>query len=197
MGSERDQEFVSIQEFLISMMISFLKYVLENYTQLKPGEDTEILSSFNLLYLNMPRHTTLVVDVPTIVNADVAEPNLAGVAKYKAGPHMFMVSGSFNVHCVTKNEVSAHRLATLLYVVTLAKEVEFAKYGFSELKATGIGSTIVLNADNVEDTWFDVPVNFRFTANLGVTLEKQLKALEQIRVDIDHPTLSFEIRVKT
>lgn len=189
-------EFVSFNEELINMMISFIKYVIENYTSIKPGKDLEIVASIGTLYLNNPRYTTIVVDSPTISNSSVFDPNMFGTKKYGPGEHLFLTSGNFSVHCISENEILSHRLASLLYSVSVAKEILFTKYGFSDLKPISIGSTIILNSEEVESPWFDVPINFSYTASLALMIKKVTESeISKIVFDLYSPTKIMEIHV--
>lgn len=188
--------FFSLHERVTNMMVSFLDYVLRHYTSLVPGKDAEIMVATQELYQSVPRFTTLVVDTPTFTNSNLYEPNLPGEQKYTSGLHTFLVSGSFTVHVVCKNEVEAQRIASLIYVVTLAKEFLFSRYGFSELKPQAIGSTILLNPEESEDVWFDVPLSFSFTANITVDIERIERDLKEVKVNVKAPAQYLSIRVQ-
>ncbi len=188
--------FLSFHERVTNMMVSFLDYVLRHYTTLVPGEDAEIIVATQELYQTVPRLTTLVVDTPTFTNSNLYEPNLPGEQKYASGLHTFLVSGNFTVHVVCKNEIEAQRLASLIYIVTLAKELLFTRYGFSELKPLAIGSTILLNPEEIEDVWFDVPLSFSFTASITVDIERIEKELKEVKVNIKAPAQYLSIRVQ-
>jgi len=176
-------EVDSLHERLTKAVASFLDFAVKNYTDLQEGE-YQIVVSLGDVYHSFPKAVTFVVDTPTFSASDAYTPNLFAQKQFLEGVHTFLVGGSFVVHVVTKNETLSQRLASLIFLLALAKQLSFAAIGFPDLKPSSIGSTIVLNPEDSENYWYDVPVSFTFTMNVSLELKVLQHPVKAIKTKI-------------
>lgn len=184
MDNKELTKFISFQEKITSMIKSFLEFLIEQHTTLELEKEVVIRVETNDVYIDLPRYITLVIDQPNMSLVQIADPNAAGALKYQSGIHTFMVTGNFTVHVVSKNEPTAQRLSSLIFLISLTQQAGFMKHGFNELVPVSIGSTIVINPEEMQEAWFDVPVTFQYTTTMGAIIEEQLGNINKVKFNI-------------
>ncbi|MEM0369700.1 MAG: hypothetical protein QXE80_03275 [Pyrobaculum sp.] len=160
-----------IRESVTELLIDFIKEIIAKYTDLTEKE-ISISSSIQLPYLHFQETIMIVVDVGTLqTNTPTMQP-LAGIPYHDALQYELLV-GSANFHCISKLELHADRLASLLYTGLSAMRRELSNRGFLDIVPQAIAEPIVIFDDEAPNNicYFDVPlvVNFSVLKQYVVT----------------------------
>jgi hypothetical protein len=182
-----NNEVYSIYELLTLSLMETIKYFIEEYTDLKLGDDVEVVPVYNNPLLTKMTKTTIVIDVGTINNISPAFPNVGHSERYFKGLHIFMFGGTALIHVISQNEIFAHRLATALMSLLLVHRPFFKQFGFNELKVDGMSATVVIPDESgaIGSSNYDVMLNLSFSYEHQLTLIKDDPVLNKIHLAIE------------
>lgn len=152
-----------IRENISEMLVEFLKDVITQYTTLSEKE-LVISSSIQLPYLHPQESIMLIVDVGSLQTSTPSLQPISGIPYHDAIQYELLV-GSANVHCISKLELHADRLASLIYVAFSAGRMKLSERGFLDIVPQALAEPIVIYDDETPNSisYFDIPVVLNFS----------------------------------
>lgn len=152
-----------IRETIAELLIDFVKEIIAKYTDLTEKE-ISISSSIQMPYLHFQESIMIVVDVGTLQTSTPTMQPLSGVPYHDAVQYELLI-GNANFHCISKLELHADRLASLLYVGLSAMRRELSNRGFVDIVPQAIAEPIAIFDDEAPNniSYFDVPLVINFS----------------------------------